>query len=183
MTILPDYQIRKAALHSDLIVPFDNKYLQPASYDTRLAVGFLEPQESQFPLDLRVGARPIDGGVTLVEETFYTLKPWHLVLGSTVERVNIPDNMVGRIEGKSSLARFGIQIHSAGYLDPGFCGNVTLEIVNFWPRLVRLWSGMLIAQLSFEWMSGKCDTPYSSERNHYQHSEGAVASRYEGTVF
>jgi dCTP deaminase len=104
------------------------------------------------------------------------LRPGRFVLGATIEKVSIPDFMVGRVEGKSTRARQGIQIHAAGYLDPGFEGNVTLEIVNLGERIVVLWPGILIAQFSFEKLEFPCDVPYNSERNHYQGSEGVIGA-------
>ncbi len=175
--ILADIDIRHYSMKDGMIEPFNNDQLQPASYDVKLGVGFLVPYTGS-PIDLS-DCRPVDGGVRRLHTGYYMLRPWDIVVASTEEKVDIPENMVGRIEGKSSLARFGLQIHSAGYLDPGFRGNVTLEIVNFWSRSHILRSGMLIAQLSFERMTGRALNPYSKERNHYQDSEGAVESRYD----
>lgn len=186
MTVLPDWEIERRSYVSNdtdwqdpLIDPFDDDCLQPASYDVSLAEVILVPRSgASHPIDTRTHSEdnryePLD-----ISDKGYLLTQGRFVLGSTIEWVNTHIDLVGRIEGKSSRARQGIQIHSAGYLDPGFCGNVTLEIVNFSPDPVILWPEVLIAQLSFEKLTGPCRLPYSSERNHYQNSKGVVGSRY-----
>lgn len=178
MGVLPDHELALLGT-SGRISPFKPENVQPASYDVELAHKLLVPQtHKDTPLDLRRQAKPIVNELTMGDDSGYILRPNRMILGSTIERVDIPATMVGRIEGKSSLARVGIQIHSAGYLDPGFRGNVTLEIVNFWPRSIMLWPGMKIAQISFEYLTSRCQTPYGPDRNHYQDSDGVVASRY-----
>jgi len=175
MTVLPDHEIEFLIREKGLISGGDPKCLQPASYDVHLAPTVLIPVG--YYGDDRVELQEIS-----VEEASLPLTLWRgdMFLGSTVERVAIPDDLVGRIEGCSSVARAGIQIHSAGYLDPGFRGNVTLEIVSFWPRPLILRPYMKIAQLSFEWLSSRCERPYGSDGlgSHYQDSRGVVASRY-----
>lgn len=186
MTVLPDWEIIKRCQISSnnkwsepLIHPFDDDLLQPASYDVRLADKVLVPDNLSFDIvDTRDPANPDIYKEVVMGNNGHVLLPGQFVLGSTQEWTNIHTDLVGRIEGKSSRARQGIQIHSAGYLDPGFCGNVTLEIVNFSPHSIRLHTDVLIAQLSFEKLSGPCRHPYSSERNHYQNSKGVVGSRY-----
>jgi dCTP deaminase len=175
--ILPDHEISALAQGQRLISPYFDHQQQPASYDVLLDRGFMLPdRESSVE-------KPADAKVKIYPDDEVWLLSGDLVLASTLERVEIPNDLVGRIEGKSSLARVGIQIHSAGYLDPGFCGNVTLEIVNFWPTAVRLWAGMPIAQLSFEQLSSRCHRPYGSPglNSHYQNAVGVGASQY-GTM-
>lgn len=177
MGVLPDHEI--ARLSPPLIEPFKDGNLQPASYDVELASKLLIPKTiHSSELDLRHGDKPLVHELEMSLESGYILRHNKMILGSTIEYVDIPETMVGRVEGKSTLARLGIQIHSAGYLDPGFRGNVTLEIVNFWPRSIVMWTGMKIAQLSFEYLTSGCQTPYNAQRNHYQDSEGVIGPRY-----
>ena len=188
MSVLPDKQIkrfswghlpanefaREDAVKNGkaLISPFTLVQLQPSSYDVLLSDQIRVPVKQWGVIDMRETPRD---DTELVDITNgFLLAQGHFVLGSTYEKVSIPHNMVGRIEGKSTRARQGLQIHSAGYLDPGFRGNVTLELVNFSPRPMMLYPGIRVAQLSFEWLDGYCDLPYSKERNHYQDSEGTV---------
>lgn len=185
MTVLPDWEIRQRCSseygfgNSDtsLIMDFDEGLLQPSSYDVSLAPVILVPS-SRFihPIDTRKPAEDRTERVSI--EDGFILHQNRFVLAATLEWVNIHTDLVGRIEGKSSRARQGIQIHSAGYLDPGFRGNVTLEIVNFSPDAVLLWPHVLIAQLSFEKLTGHCEAAYGERSNHYQDSRGAVGSRY-----
>jgi dCTP deaminase len=181
MTVLPDHHIRRYVLSDELIDPYDEKQLQPSSYDCRLSSKILVPSRNHGVLDIR---EPMTDD--MMEEVDisdgFLIASGEFVLGSTVESVHIPSVLVGIVVGKSSRARQGMQIESAGYLDPGFHGNVTLEIVNFWPRPMRIWSELLIAQLRFEELSARCERLYSNERNHYQDSVGVVASRYGHAV-
>lgn len=157
-----------------MIEPWNLDQLGPSSYDVRLASLIRVPHLRDFrPIDLR---RPVTDQTDSVDITTGFLLPQDgFILASTVERLIVPNNLVCRVEGKSSLARLGIQIHSAGFIDPGYRGTVTLEITNFLPKPVILYPDILIAQLAFEELSGKCERPYSGR---YQSSEGAVASRY-----
>lgn len=195
MGVLPDHEIQRLSKRSDseryvdgeepLIDPYTDDLLQPASYDTLLATKILVPRGTSGmrqlgPIDLRSDRKTITHAEVEMNGG-YALRPGQFILASTVEWVNIPSMLVGRIEGKSSLARVGIQIHSAGYLDPGFRGNVTLEVVNFSPRSVVIWPGMRIAQLSFSEMTSACERPYGSPGlgSHYQDSHGVEGTRYD----
>lgn len=174
--ILPDHQIRRLARKADLIIPFDEDQLQPASYDVRIG------SELRIPHFRDVRSIDLGDPETIIDRTDaidlgsgYAIQPNRFVLAATEEVVSIPDTIVGRIEGKSSLARLGLQIHSAGYLDPGFVGNVTLELVNFFDMAVVIRPGILIAQLSFAWMSDRCEKPYQGR---YQNADRVQGSRY-----
>lgn len=186
MSALPDHDIaRKCSAHlyrqRPLIEPFWKAQLQPASYDVRLSDELLVPISWSHPLDL--GEPTPDDTYRMVEmdEDGFLLGPGEFVLGSTDERVNIPNGIVGRIEGKSSIGRLGLTVHvTAGYLDPGFCGCITLEIANLFPRAIRLRPGILIAQLGFEYMSEPCALPYGSAglNSKYQGAAGVQGSRH-----
>lgn len=132
------------------IEPFDDKFLQPSSYDVHL---------SRFFRIYHTGVRIIDlkenyPETTPFEREAFDLPAKDFILASTVEKVSIPRFLTGRLEGKSSLGRVGITVHvTAGYCDPGFRGHITLEIANLNVRPVRLYAGMPIGQISFHRMS------------------------------
>jgi dCTP deaminase len=182
MSVLSDQYIEKYAKQFNMIEPFMFELLQPASYDVRLSPILRVPHTRSFK-SIDLGDPETVKGRTEVfnmdEEGGYALQPGRFVLGSTIESVDIPDYIVGRIEGKSSIARLGLQIHCAGYLDPGFRGNVTVELVNFFDMPIILRPGVKIAQFSFERMTNNARKPYCNERNHYQDSEGTIESKYE----
>jgi dCTP deaminase len=173
--ILPDHEIR--ALGHDLIQPFNHAQVEPASYDVRLGHGFRIFQRDATPyIDMRKPVditKPVDtneqGGV-------FVMHPGEFALGATLETVSIPNGLVARIEGKSSVGRLGLMIHiTAGYIDPGFNGPITLELYCVQPLPVMLYAGELIAQLSFHQMSSPAEKPYSGR---YQNAKGVESSKY-----
>jgi len=179
MSVLADWQIRDRCIEHDLVSPFLPELVQPASIDVRLGTSFQVVSDRLRPIDI---ASPdtfedLYEHVTVGLGDPISISPKGFVLGCTLERVKIPSNLVGRIEGKSSLARLGLIMESAGYLDPGFEGNVTLEIYNQMPVSIILRPGLSIAQLSFDTMSAN---PIETYAGKYQHDEGAVGSRYAG---
>lgn len=200
MSVLPDHEIEELCVGSwswaPLIKPFDSAQLQPASYDVLLGCKILVPTERGRTVVINnameeARRRTVDLREPIPEKLYreeditkgYVLYPGKFILGVTMERVCIPDKMIGRIEGKSSLGRLGITAHiTAGFLDPGFRGPITLEIANFFPRPVRLWPDVKIAQLGFEWMSSACERPYGSDGlgSHYQDADGVQGTRYGG---
>ena len=109
------------------------------------------------------------------------LHPGEFVLGSTLERIGVPDDLVGRVEGKSSLGRLGLLIHStAGFIDAGFDGHITLELANVASLPITLYPGMKIGQVSFMQMTTPADRPYGSgaSGSKYQGQRGPTPSRY-----
>lgn len=160
MSTLSDGTIQEICLELNppLIVPFNEEQLQPASYDLIL----------DHALDFN----------GLVCE-FYPLAPHEFILGSTMEVVNVPDWLVARIEGKSSLARQGLMVHTAGFIDPGFRGTLTLEITNHSGVVFDLHKGMKIAQLAFQQLDKPAKRPYGHPDlgSHYQGQQGATPSR------
>jgi dCTP deaminase len=164
--ILSDSSIQKRLTSGSLVVkPLFLGAIQPASIDLRLG-------------SLIKIANP-DGWVDLdLEQTGkYRLKPLDFVLGATLEWIEIPNDLVGILVGKSSRAREGIQVEAAGYVDPGWHGNLTLEIAHLSPLPAVLFSGMPICQLRLERIDGKVEHPYNG---HYQNSLGPVSSRTVG---
>src|SRR5207302_2827451 len=114
-------------------------------------------------------------------ETPFILHPGEFVLGSTLERVRLPDDLVARLEGKSSLGRLGLLIHStAGFIDPGWDGHVTLELSNVANLPITIYRGMKIGQLSFVRLTEPAEAPYGSGRlgSKYQGQKGPTPSRY-----
>jgi len=134
--------------------------IQPASLDVRLSADFIRHPDGQ--------------PIYLDRFRTYLLSPGECVLGSTIERLNMPDNVVCRVEGKSSLARLFLTVHSAGFIDPGFRGDVTLELKNDGALRMELRPGMLIAQLSFQTLDAPAVRPYGHRdlRSHYQEQWG-----------
>jgi dCTP deaminase len=161
--------------------PLDMSLLQPSSFDVRIdrffrlfdnhKYAFIDPAEPQEELTRFVEVAP--------DEPFI-LHPGEFVLGSTYEFVKLPDNVAARLEGKSSLGRLGLVTHStAGFVDPGFNGHVTLELSNMATLPIKLWPGMKIGQLCFFQLSSPSETPYGSAKylNRYQGQRGPTASR------
>ncbi len=161
--------------------PLDMDLLQPSSFDVRIdrffrlfdnhKYAFIDPAEDQAELTRFIECAP--------DEPFI-LHPGEFVLGSTYEFVSLPDNIAARLEGKSSLGRLGLVTHStAGFVDPGFNGHVTLELSNMATLPIKLWPGMKIGQLCFFQLSSPSETPYGSEKylNRYQGQRGPTASR------
>lgn len=140
-----------------MIVPYAEEQLQPASYDLILD-HILDFEGNKYD--------------------FYPMVPHEFVLGSTLELVNIPDFLVARIEGKSSLARQGLMVHTAGFIDPGFSGTLTLEITNHSGVVRDLRKGMRIAQLAFQELDRPAERPYGHPelKSHYQGQRGATPS-------
>lgn len=180
--LLSDRDIR-AEIESGRIglEPYDPAMVQPASVDIRLdrffrtfenhRYQFIDPREDQPDMTRALEVRP--------DEAF-VLHPGEFVLGSTFEVVTLPDDVAARVEGKSSLGRLGLLTHAtAGFIDPGFSGHVTLELSNVANLPVTLWPGMKIGQLCFIKMSSSSEHPYGSSvyGSRYQNQRGPTASR------
>jgi dCTP deaminase len=161
--------------------PYDPALIQPSSIDVRLdrffrlfdnhKYPFIDPAEDQPELTHLVEAKP--------DEPFI-LHPGEFVLGSTYELVSLPDDIAARLEGKSSLGRLGLLTHStAGFIDPGFSGHVTLELSNVATLPIKLWPGMKIGQLCYFRLSSPAENPYGSSvyGSRYQGQRGPTASR------
>ena len=134
-------------------------------------------------VDLTLGdeLKKIDGKSIDLRQSSYKIKPMEFLLGSTMEKVHIPHDLCGHIDGKSSIGRLGVFVHvSSGFIDSGFTGNVTLEIFNCSDKEFELYHGMSICQIVFETLTSPVAKPYGTRDNHYQNSEGTVLSKYEG---
>lgn len=161
LSMLSDRDIRTALETGRLkIEPLGEKAIQPASIDLRLGNSFWVFPAGEEPLDMY---KPLVDGVdrqTVIADEFI-LQPNTFVLATTAERVTMPNDLVARIEGKSSLGRLGLFVHiTAGFIDPGFGGNITLELLNVSGRPLKLTAGMKIAQLSLQELSSPAERPY-----------------------
>ena len=173
--MLVDHQITAECEKRNLVVPFRSDAVQPASIDMRLARTFRHYLNHEIT---EVDLADIPDGLTEIIEVQdrFVLQPGEFILGSTYETVNIPIDIVGKIDGKSSLGRLGLTVHvTAGFLDPGFRGNVTLEMVNLAPMPIILRPMYDICQVSFEYLDPIPDKPYQGR---YQDAMGTEESRY-----
>lgn len=160
-----------------VIDPWEPSLLQPSSVDVRITNAFRVFHNNRQPyIDVRRPIADLTELVTVAPGEPFILHPGEFVLGSTLERVGIPDDLVARLEGKSSLGRLGLLIHStAGYIDPGFEGQITLELSNVARLPITIYPDMPIGQISFLEMTTPVLNPY---RGKYGGQRGPVASRY-----
>jgi dCTP deaminase len=177
MCFLPDHHIEK--LGQTLVQPFIPENVEPSSIDLRLSNELLVPDLDRCAcVDLNDPPPDFMERVTIDEDDGYVLRPGEFVLGSTEETVTLPPHIVGKIEGKSSIGRFALIVHvTAGFIDPGFRGQLTLEMVNLLGVPIILRPGKKVCQVAFAYMDSPVRNPY---KGRYQHSRGVVASRYEG---
>jgi dCTP deaminase len=180
--VLSDRTIRRLLGEGRIeIEPYDESLLQPSSVDVRVDRYFRVFHNARYPfIDVR---EPQDDLTELVEADTepFILHPGEFVLGSTLERIRLPDDLVARLEGKSSLGRLGLLIHStAGFIDPGWDGHVTLELSNVANLPITIYPGMKIGQLSFVQLSEPAESPYGSGGlgSKYQGQKGPTPSRY-----
>jgi len=156
--------------------------VQPGSIDVRVGNAFRVFRNSRYAyIDLKGPMEDLTELVTVTDDEPFILHPGEFVLGSTLERVRLPDDLVARLEGKSSLGRLGLLIHStAGFIDPGWNGHVTLELSNVANLPITIYPGMKIGQISFMQMTEPAATPYGSEAigSKYKGQRGPTASRY-----
>lgn len=187
--MLSDSAISRYLENGELVQGFDWDNVQPASIDLRLkddsmrfpswkANQLFNPAREETVVD-PLNPKTHTNGTRLQGWKHQIIKPKEFMLVSTQESVELPSDLAGRVEGKSSLARLGLLIHvTAGFIDPGFTGNITLELCNLSSSAIKLTKGMKICQISFMRMEGEVQVPYSASRNHYQGQSGTTASRY-----
>lgn len=181
--ILSDRDIRAAIEAKRITIdPFDPAAIQPSSVDLHVDRFFRTFHNARYPyIDVK---KPMDDLTELVdvkEDEPFILHPGEFVLGSTLECVTLPDDLVARLEGKSSLGRLGLLIHStAGFVDAGWNGHLTLELSNVANLPITIYPTMKIGQISFYKMSSPADNPYGSRKvgSKYQGQEGPTPSRY-----
>jgi dCTP deaminase len=181
--ILSDRSLREAIAAGRLVVePLDDDAIQPSSIDVRLDNRFRVFYTARHPyIDVK---QPMEDLTELVEvkpDDAFILHPGEFVLGSTLEQVGIPPDLAARLEGKSSLGRLGLMTHStAGFLDPGFTGHVTLELSNVANLPITLYPGMRIGQIAVFQLTTAAERPYGSRGvgSKYQGQRGPTPSRY-----
>ena len=165
MSVLSDRDIRAAIEAGEVVIkPYDPKDLQPSSVDLHLDRRFRVFRNNRYPyIDVRSPQPDLTEMLSVADDEPFILHPGEFVLGQVLEWVELPDNLVSRLEGKSSLGRLGLLIHStAGYVDPGWKGNLTLELSNVANLPIALYYGMKIGQISFFRMSSAVERPYGS---------------------
>ena len=183
MSVLSDRDIR-AALQSGRvrIDPYDPACLQPSSVDLHLDRDFRVFRNSRYPfIDVRQPQPDLTEMESIGDDEPFILHPGEFVLAQTLEWIELPDDLVARLEGRSSLGRLGLLIHStAGYVDPGWKGNLTLELSNVANLPIALYFGMRIGQISFFRMSSPVERPYGSKElgSKYQGQSRPTASEY-----
>ena len=163
------------------IEPYDEAMVQPSSIDFRLDRYFRVFENHRYPhIDPAADQSDLTRVVEPEGEEPFILHPGEFVLGSTHELVTLPDDIAARVEGKSSLGRLGLLTHAtAGFVDPGFSGHVTLELANVATLPIKLYPGMKIGQLCFFRLSSPAEHPYGSEKygSRYQGQRGPTPSR------
>ena len=181
--VLSDRSIREELAKGRIVIePLEDECVQPASVDLHLDKNILVFRNTNRPyVDVR---QPMDGLTDMVEigeDEPFILRPGEFLLISTLEHIKVPDDIVGRLEGKSSLARIGLLVHStAGYVDPGWKGKLTMQMTNVARLPVTLYAGMRIAQISFLRLTTPAERPYGSGGlgSKYQGQQEPTASRY-----
>jgi len=155
------------------VEPFDQKMIQPSSVDVRLDRFFRVFENHRYEvIDPSIEQPDLTREVAVAPDDFFILHPGEFVLASTYEVITLPEDIAGRLEGKSSLGRLGLLTHStAGFIDPGFSGHITLELSNVANLPVKLYPGMKIGQLCLIKLSSAAEHPYGS---------AVYGSRYQG---
>jgi dCTP deaminase len=181
--VLADRTIRRLLEEGRIgIDPYEEELLQPSSVDVRVDRLFRVFHNARYPfIDVKQEMEDLTELVEVDDEEPFILHPGEFVLGSTLERVTLPDDLVARLEGKSSLGRLGLLIHStAGFIDPGWDGHVTLELSNVANLPITIYYGMKIGQLSFVQLSEPAENPYGTAAlgSKYQSQAGPTPSRY-----
>ncbi len=181
--ILSDRSLREQIEAGRIVIdPFDERCVQPSSIDVKIGNLFrVFRNHTSAVIDVKQNQENLTELITIADDGVFMLHPGEFVLGSTLERIGVPDDLVSRIEGKSSLGRLGLIIHStAGFIDAGFDGHVTLELTNIATLPITLYPGMKIGQVSFMQMTTPADKPYGSgaRGSKYQGQRGPTPSRY-----
>jgi dCTP deaminase len=172
--VLSDRDIRAEITAGRIVIdPYIPEAVQPSSVDLHLDRRFRVFRNSRYPfIDVRADQPELTELVEIGGDDPFILHPGEFVLGSTFERVALPNDLVARLEGKSSLGRLGLLIHStAGYVDPGWEGNLTLELSNVANLPITLYDGMKIGQISFQRLSSPAEVGYG---------DASIGSKYRG---
>jgi dCTP deaminase len=185
LVILSDRTVREQLAAGRIVIdPLDESLIQPSSIDVRISNLFrVFRNHTRGVIDVKQDLTELTELIEIPEDGSqpFMLHPGEFVLGSTLERIGVPDDLVARIEGKSSLGRLGLLIHStAGFIDAGFDGHVTLELANVASLPITLYPRMKIGQVSFMQMTTPADQPYGkgAKGSKYQGQRGPTPSRY-----
>jgi dCTP deaminase len=183
---LSDGTIRRLIEARRIVVePYEATLVQPSSIDLRLGNSFRVFHNHRVTaIDLREPPSNLTEEVEIAEGEPFVIHPGEFCLGRTLEWVELPDDVVARVEGKSSIGRLGLIVHAtAGFVDPGWKGTLTLELNNLTRVPIKLYTGLPIAQLSFMALDAPAERPYGSPGlgSHYQGQRAATESRYEGS--
>jgi dCTP deaminase len=181
--ILSDRTLREQIAAGRIVIePYDETLVQPSSIDVRISNLFrVFRNHTAAVIDVKQDLSAMTELIEIPDDGAFMLHPGEFVLGSTLERVAVPDDLVARVEGKSSLGRLGLLIHStAGFVDAGFDGHITLELANVASLPITLYPGMKIGQVSFMMMTTPADNPYGkgARGSKYQGQHGPTPSRY-----
>ncbi|MCW2991073.1 MAG: dCTP deaminase [Solirubrobacterales bacterium] len=185
MAAISDGTLRRLIADGSIkIDPFDDSMIQPASIDLKLGPSFRVFHNFRVEsIDIADMPTGLTEHVEISDDEPFVVHPGEFVLGRTAEYIEMPDDLVSRVEGKSSLGRLGLIVHAtAGFVDPGFKGTLTLEITNLTRVPIKLWAGKPIAQLSFMSLDKPAERPYGHPDlgSHYQGQVESTESRYEG---
>jgi dCTP deaminase len=185
-SVLSDGTIRRLVEDGRIrIDPWDPDMVQPASVDLRLGDSFRVFHNFRTSaIDLRDPPKDLTEEVTIAADQPFVIHPGEFCLGRTAEWVELADDLLARVEGKSSIGRLGLIVHAtAGFVDPGWKGTLTLEFANLTRVPIKLYAGLAIAQLSFMELDERAERPYGSEGlgSHYQGQLAATESRYAGS--
>ncbi len=165
--ILSDKSIKESLKKGEIVVePFSEEFLKPASYDLNLDRYFMIFKEGEGKvIDVKKNIDNLMEEIEIGMGEAFVLKPGQFALANVKEITGVDSRHVGRLEGKSSLARIGLLIHAtAGFLDPGNKLRLTLELVNTSPLPIKIYEGMKVAQLAFEELDSNCEKPYGSDK-------------------
>ena len=181
--ILSDRDIQAALDKGRIAIdPLASRAVQPSSIDLRVGNGFRVFANHRYPyIDTRKEQPQLTDLIEVSEGEPFMLHPGEFVLGTTLEKVTLPDDLVARLEGKSSLGRLGLLIHStAGFVDAGFSGGLTLELSNVATLPIAIYPGMKIGQIAFFTLTSPAEVPYGSRQlgSKYMGQQGPTASRY-----
>jgi|SRR6478735_5485785 len=186
--ILSDKHLKRALAKGDLVVePLKSAAIQPASIDLTLGDEFMHwPRERTFRgaidmADAALKSPPMER-VIVGNGAPFELFPGAFALATTEEKIGLDPGLCARVEGRSSIGRFGLMVHAtAGFIDPGFAGKITLEMYNLSPHVIRLYPGQSICQIAVSAMSSPAERPYGAARgSKYQGQDGVAASRWKG---
>ncbi len=181
--ILSDRSLREAIAAGRIVLdPLDESCIQPSSIDLKVGNLFrVFRNHTTGIIDVKQDLEDLTELINVPDDGVFMLHPGEFVLGSTLERVGVPDDLVARVEGKSSLGRLGLLIHStAGFVDAGFDGHITLELSNVASLPITIYPRMKIGQVSFMTMTTPADQPYGkgARGSKYQGQRGPTPSRY-----